>query len=283
MNKLILVTGSTSGFGNGLVKELLKEGHRVIATGRNLSLRGELLSKEREKFPNQLYEFDFDVTSSEQRSSLVNFALSLGGIDVLINNAGFGVFGPLETLEEEKIRQQFEVNFFGPTLLIKDFLPQLRKSKGTVVNLSSVFGFLGFPLSSPYCASKFALEGLTESLSYELAPHEVSFVLIQPGGYKTNFSNGSMWTQSNSSTPPIYDKQIDGYTRLKERQEKSRIHQDPQDVVRGILTLLKYRKKSFRYTFGLDATFSRLLRGLLPRQWFHSLATSLYKKIFWNG
>ncbi|MEY4617154.1 MAG: hypothetical protein RJB66_2114 [Pseudomonadota bacterium] len=280
MNKLVLVTGATSGFGNGLVKKLLERGCRVIATGRNLSHRPDIFSEERSRFSHALQELDLDVTISAERIKAVEFAEKMGGIDVLINNAGYGLFGPLEDASDSKMRDQFEVNFFGPAQLIRDFLPQLRKQSGTIINLSSVLGFVGFPMASLYCASKFAIEGLSESLAYELAPHGVKVVLIQPGGYKTSFSGKTQWTFSGDNPSLHYSQQISGYRRMRDRQNQSLFYQNPDDVTEGILNLLANKNFKMRNTFGQDAQVSRFFRALLPREWFHLIATKIYSYVF---
>lgn len=283
MSKLILITGATSGFGNGLVKKLLQQGHRVIATGRNLTSRQEIFTQERSLYGDSLIERDLDVTKPEQRNAVVQLAKEMGGVEILINNAGYGLFGPLEETSEEQIREQFEVNFFAPTLLIRDLLPQLRETKGVVINLSSVLGFLGFPLASLYCASKFALEGLTESLAYELAPHDVKMILIQPGGYKTNFNNGTQWHSSNTESTSVYKSQIENYKALRDKQSRSPHYQDPEEVTDGVVFIIQEQSNQLRHTFGRDARLSRLARALLPQKWFHTMATKSFHRVLTKG
>lgn len=149
-----------------MTTKFLENGWTVYATMRRANERRAIFEKELATHGNQLYILELDVTSTEDRRAVAN-ALPKG-LDCLINNVGCMFLGALEDCAEEEIRAQFEVNFFAPTLLTQELLPQLREQKGTVINVSSVFGFLTWPLSSVYCASKYALEGLTESLRQEL-------------------------------------------------------------------------------------------------------------------
>jgi short-subunit dehydrogenase len=165
MKRTIVITGATSGFGLSLVREFLKNGDKVIATGRNLTMRQEVFAAERAKYKDQLIEKNLDITSDTESLELKKYLEDQSlKIDVLINNAGHGLFGALEDLSTQQIRQQFEVNFFGLVNLTQLLLPLLIKASGKIFNFSSVFGFTGFPLSSAYCASKFAVEGFSESL-----------------------------------------------------------------------------------------------------------------------
>lgn len=206
--RTIVITGATSGFGKGLVKEFLRNGDRVIATGRNLSQRREILLDERVLAQGRLIEKDLDVTSDEQRQEFAKYCRQeLGHVDILVNNAGYGVFGALEDLDEAQIRQQFEANFFGLALITQSLLPLLRHGKGRIINLSSVLGLMGMPLTSMYCASKYAVEGLTESLHYELAPYNVQVCLVEPGSFPTGFGAHLNWGAHSQSPGSAFRRQ----------------------------------------------------------------------------
>lgn len=277
--KIALVTGATSGFGHGSVVGLLDKGFLVIATGRNLSQRPEVFESLRLKYPNNLIESDFEVTSALQRSQVVKKLEELGGLDVLVNNAGYGLFGPLEIATDEQIRHQMEVNFFAPTFLVRDALPLLRSSKGTVINISSVLGFSGFPLASLYCASKFALEGLTESLALELKIHGVDFALIQPGGYPTKFNSGTLWTGDDRRNLSIYKAQINSYKKLRDKFSSRPNGQDPNEVITAIVSIAEGKHRQFRSTLGKDASLTYFMRKLIPRNLFHTLYQKLMNKL----
>lgn len=278
--RTVLITGATSGFGKLITEAFLKNGDRVIATGRNLKNRTEIYQKERSEYKDKLFEYSMDVTNEgEVRKTSEEVNQLFGGIDILINNAGYGLFGALEDLKNEEIRYQMEVNFFGTLNVTKMFLPHLRKAGGKVFNFSSVFGFMGFPLTSLYCASKFAVEGLTESLRGELAPHGVQFCLIEPGGYRTNFGQSLNWSQKEGS---LYKIQFANYRSLHQKIS-TRKPQNPSEVSSGILKLSKKKKIPMRKVFGKDATASHFLRSFLPSCIYFGLMDKVFSKIFSKG
>ena len=138
----VLITGATSGFGKLLVEAFLKNGDFVIATGRSLSIRKDVFERERSSFSNNILELTMDVTNKIEVEAAVKVVeAKFGSVDILINNAGYGLFGALEDLEEEEIRYQMEVNFFGTVNVTKSFLPLLRNAKGKLFNFSSVEKF----------------------------------------------------------------------------------------------------------------------------------------------
>lgn len=274
----VLITGATSGFGKLIADAFLKNGDMVIATGRNLTSRQEIFQSERKQYPDRIHEISMDVTNKDEVAAAVKAVeAKCGSIDILINNAGYGLFGALEDLKEEEIRYQMEVNFFGTVNVTKSFLPMLRKSKGKVFNFSSVFGFMGFPLTSLYCASKFAVEGLTESLRGELAPHGVQVCLIEPGGYRTNFGNNLLWSLKSGDS--AYKLQFDNYKELHAKISK-RKPQQPSEVSEGLLALSKKSKLPMRKVFGQDGKLSHVLRRCLPSAMYYGLMDTVFKKMF---
>jgi short-subunit dehydrogenase len=277
----VLITGATSGFGKLLVESFLRNGDVVIATGRNLTGRQEILASERSKFPGKLFEYSLDVTNkSEVQKVFTEITHQHKTLDILINNAGFGLFGALEDLSEEQIRYQMEVNFFGTVSVTKAFLPMLRQSRGKIFNFSSVFGFMGFPLTSVYCASKYAIEGLTESLRGELSPHGVQVCLIEPGGYRTNFGESLSWAESPGSSP--YHLQSSNYQALRIKLSQRKNPQSPSEVSEGILNLSKRSKLPMRKVFGKDGKASFVMK-LLPSSLYWMLMDSFNSKVFLKG
>ncbi len=275
--RTVLVTGATSGFGKLIAQAFLNHGDTVIATGRNLKERKDIFYSERSSFHGRLVELSMDVTNINEVKEVEKEVLNrFGKIDILINNAGYGLFGALEDLKDEEIRYQMEVNFFGTVNVTKIFLPLLRTSKGKVFNFSSVFGFMGFPMTSLYCASKFAVEGLTESLRGELAPHGVQLCLIEPGGYRTNFGTSLNWSSKEEST---YALQFRNYKNLHQKISTKK-PQQPSEVSNGILKLSLKKHLPMRKVYGKDATFSHLLRNFLPSCIYFGLMDMVYKKIF---
>jgi NAD(P)-dependent dehydrogenase (short-subunit alcohol dehydrogenase family) len=262
----VLVTGSTSGFGRLMVREFLKHGDLVIATGRNLQKRPELFTQERNEFSTRLLELNLDVTDPAQIKNVVKRVESLvGSIDILINNAGYGLFGALEDLDEQEIRHQMEVNFFGIVQVTQAFLPMLRLGKGKIFNLSSVFGFMGFPLTSLYCASKYAVEGLTESLRSELKKFGVQVCLIEPGGYRTDFGTNLKWSQNNQDS--VYAQQMQNYREMHSFFSEKKT-QEPIEVANGILKLSLRNSLPMRKVFGQDAKLSYFMKILMP-EWIY--------------
>lgn len=274
----ILITGATAGFGKLLADAFLRDGDLVIATGRNLANRKEIFESERRQYPDRLVEISMDVTNKDEVAEAVKAVTDkFGGVDVLINNAGYGLFGALEDLKEEEIRYQMEVNFFGTVNVTQAFLPLLRKNKGKIFNFSSVFGFMGFPLTSLYCASKFAVEGLTESLRGELAPHGVQVCLIEPGGYRTNFGSNLLWSIKGQDS--VYKLQFNNYKELHAKISKKK-PQQPSEVSEGILALSKRSKLPMRKVFGQDGRLSHFLRRFLPSGFYFGLMDTVFKKMF---
>jgi len=188
MKQTVLITGASSGFGRETAKLFHKNGWNVIATMRSPEKETELSDL------NNVLLLQLDVTNKATIREAVKKGLEkFGAIDVLVNNAGHGTLGALEAATEEQIRQQFDVNLFGLIEVTKAVLPIMRQHRtGVIINVSSIGGRLTFPFSSLYHATKFAVEGLTDSLQYELNPLGIRLKIIEPGGYKTEFTGRSM-------------------------------------------------------------------------------------------
>jgi NAD(P)-dependent dehydrogenase (short-subunit alcohol dehydrogenase family) len=181
---VVLITGASSGIGESTAKLFVERGWRVCATARHPENLGAWSRG------HQVNRVPLDVTDPVSVHTAVQECLHAAGrIDVLVNNAGIGMAGPLEAMSVGDIERHFQTNFFGAIRMIQAVVPHFRvQNKGTIVNVSSVAGRFGVPFLSPYCAGKFALEGLSESLYYELAPFNIRIKLIEPGGIKTNFA-----------------------------------------------------------------------------------------------
>lgn len=274
--RTVLITGCTSGFGKLLVKKFLANKDRVIATGRNIKERN-IFSEERAQYGASLIEMDLDVTDAKQRAEVLR---QISSLDILINNAGYGLSGALEDLSTDQIRSQMEVNFFGTVFLTQECLPLLRKSQGRIFNFSSAFGFIGFPLTSLYCASKFAIEGFSESLSHEVAPLGVKVCVIEPGAYRTNFGQKMLWgTQSENQSSPYY-LQTSNYQKLQQKLVSRPNPPNPQEVADKVLQLSMQKNLPLRVRCGKDAHASHFFKRLTPSQVFYRLSNRLYKKMF---
>jgi len=191
--KTIFITGASAGLGKATAKLFQTKGWRVIATMRTPEKETEL---------NQLDNvilLPLDITNSSQVRQTVNAALALGDIDVVFNNAGYGLIGPVETNTEEQIRAQFDTNFFGTLAVIRAFIPYFRQQQqGLFINTTSLCGLVSNPQSAVYNASKWALQGLAESMSYDLAQFNIGIKNIAPGGIKSDFMKAMQVTQDTA-------------------------------------------------------------------------------------
>ena len=188
MRKTVLITGTSSGLGKTAAKHFAASGWNVVATMRTPSAETELAAAA----DVLVTRLDVQDPESIERAIAAGVA-RFGRIDALVNNAGFGLFGLFEATPRAKVLEQFEVNLFGVMDVTRAILPHFRQNKGgTIINVGSGAGVFGLPMMSLYCASKFALEGFSESLSYELASHDVAVKIVEPGGVvSTNFGKRS--------------------------------------------------------------------------------------------
>ena len=191
MKKVVIITGASRGFGELIAKKFQKENFQVIATMRNVDSSPSLKKLENVDIKK------LDVTVKSDIKNVVEYTVEkYGRIDILINNAGYGAFGFLEEASDEEIRNQFNVNYFGLIDCIKGVLPQMRKQKdGVIVNISSIAGRFGLPFTSLYNSSKFAVEGLTECLHYELSLFGIDIKTVAPGSFRTGFHDSINFTE----------------------------------------------------------------------------------------
>ncbi len=187
MNKVWMITGAGRGLGRAFASEAVKNGDKVIAAVRKLDENDELMKNE------AVLPVIMDVTKRDEVEAAVKKGLDkFGRIDVLVNNAGFGFVGAFEEISEEELRFQMDTNFFGMTHVIRAALPAMREQKeGMILNLSSMAGAMGFAGFSAYCASKYAVVGLSDALSKELAPFGIQVASVLPGPFRTDFNDRS--------------------------------------------------------------------------------------------
>lgn len=276
--KTVLITGCSSGFGRGMVDEFLRRGWSVIATMREAELRSHILADLRKQYDKQLSVLNLDVTNAAERQAVVEFVQTHGRLDCLVNNAGNCYLGAFEDLSTDQLRQQFETNFFGAATLTRSLLPHLRDSQGSVIFLSSAFGFLGFPLTSAYCASKFAIEGLAESLYYELQPHNVRITILEPGASRTNFGKNVIWANPSVDA---YNRQTQNFHRFKDQLSTNA--RDNTALVAAVTCDISEGKRSgLRVRIGRDAIATYWLQTLLPTPLRHQLLNRLFRQTFWK-
>lgn len=251
MTKTVFVTGSSSGLGKACCQYFLNKGWNVAATSRQKEI-GFLESANK----NLIYPYldVTDMTSIQNAVSQTN--ARFGQINVVINCAGFAQMGPLEVLSSKQIKQQLETNFFGCVTVIQASLDSLKKSQGTIVNISSLGGEMSFPLGSSYHASKWAIEGLSESIRFELAAFNVKVKLIQPGGLKTNFVNKGMHFSTNAE----YESMTTKMKKLLKKVEPTL--PGPEHTAKVIFKAVTQNKTKFRYA--THSCLYKSLRSLLP-------------------
>ena len=251
MEKVAVVTGSSSGIGYETSLSLAREGYFTYATMRDVK-KADAIKKiaEEENLPLKLTELDVDSEDSVN-NALKTIIDEKQRIDVLVNNAGWGIWGTGEDVSLEEFREQFETNFFSIVRLIQKVAPTMRKQgSGDIVNVSSVAGRIGFPVSTAYISSKFALEGFSESLRYELQPFGINVIIIEPGVIKTNFFD-SMRTAKNADTGETYrDITLKVITGVKMMAEMGT---PPKEVANAIINSIKEENPLPRYVVGNDA------------------------------
>ena len=249
MEKIAVVTGSSSGIGFETALALAREGYYTYATMRNTRKGGTILDiAKKENLKIEVLELDVDREDTI-KSSITKIIHDKKRIDILVNNAGYFLVGCLEDLSVDDVKAQFETNFFGVIRTIQEVLPTMRSQKsGIIVNISSVAGRIGFPVTPAYISSKFALEGLSESMRYELAPFNIKTVIIEPGVIKTNlFATLKKTTKPGSVYNDITEKVMQGLTMM------SQMATPPQEVARTIVNAVKSENPLPRYPVGNDA------------------------------
>lgn len=260
MTKTVLLTGCGSGIGLAAAERFAAEGWNVAATARNPAVLGELAGRH----PNVL-PLCLDVTDEELiRDSVAAASERFGSIDVLVNNAGYGLFGPLEGAANGELEAIFRTNFLGAAAVIRHVLPYMRQQKsGTIINMSSVGGRIATPFAVGYFASKFALEGFSESLRYEVALHGIRVKLIEPAHFKTGFLGSRLQFTSH----PAYEQAFRTYMKWVRREEEKAPESGP--VVNAILRAANDRSDKLRYPVGGGLLL--FTHRLLPDSFWRSL------------
>ncbi|XES82281.1 oxidoreductase [Franconibacter pulveris] len=246
--KTILITGVSSGFGRALAQEALAAGHKVIGTVRNREAQQAFEALDAQRAFGRL----LDVTDVERIDKAVaEISSDFGPVDVLVNNAGYGYEGILEESPLAEMRRQFDVNVFGAVAMIKAVLPGMRERRsGHIINITSMGGFITMPGIAYYCGSKFALEGISETLSKELAPFNIQVTAVAPGSFRTDWAGRSMVRSTRSI--PDYDALFDPIRQA--RKEKSgKQPGDPVKAARAMLALIESQSPPTHLLLGSDA------------------------------
>ena len=245
--KTWFVTGVSSGLGRAIAEAALSAGHIVVGTLR----KPEQFAAFEALAPGRAHALALDVTDADAVGPAVDAVARLtGGLDVVVNNAGYGLVGAVEELSEAEAAREMDTNFFGVFRIVKAAIPHLKaRGGGAIINIGSVAGARGFPGMGLYCASKFAVAGLSQALAKELAPFGIRVTVVEPGGFRTNFGGGSMaWAQSPL---PDYAAMT---ARMRESMERPAVPA-PNDPARGaavILALAAMEKAPVHLALGAD-------------------------------
>lgn len=245
-DRVWFITGSSTGFGRELAEQVLERGEKVVATARNVADVEDLV----EKYPETARAVKLDVTKADEIKSSVESAINeFGKIDVLVNNAGYGLGGGIEEPSEEQIRRQFETNVFGVIHLMREVLPIMREQKrGHILNLSSIGGFRSGPSIGYYTATKFALEALSEALSKEVEHLGIKVTLIEPGGFRTDFAGRSFEQPENRIADYTTSERIDKIGDYDGKQDG-----DPVKAVAAMIKVVDAENPPLRLPLGADA------------------------------
>jgi NAD(P)-dependent dehydrogenase (short-subunit alcohol dehydrogenase family) len=260
-----LITGASSGFGLLIAVELARRGQRVFASMRDLR-KADRLKAAAAAAGVSVELVTLDVTQQASIDAAVaEIEAKAGRIDILVNNAGFGLAGFAEDLTLDELRDQFETNFFGAVAVTKAVLPGMRvRRRGQIIMISSINGLLAVPCLSAYCASKFALEGFSESLRHELRPHNVYVVLVEPGTFKTEIfeQNRRVAKAAESESSPHYARarKIEAYVN----NLVATITNDPREVALLVGKITATKQPRLRYLVGNDAQKEAFARRYLP-------------------
>jgi short-subunit dehydrogenase len=243
MQKTIFITGASSGLGKETAKLFQSRGWNVIATMRNPEKETEL-----GRLPN-VTVLTLDVTNAEQINETVAKVLETQIVDVVLNNAGYGLIGPLEALSDTQIDAQIQTNLFGVINVTRAFLPYFReRNAGMFINITSTFGLLGYPTCSIYNATKFGVDGFSEGLAYELAQFGIGVKIVAPGGMQTDFAGRSLQGGSHPAYEKLIAKVSEGYS-----EEQIANYTKAEEVAEIIYGAATDGSGQLRYIAGKDA------------------------------
>jgi NAD(P)-dependent dehydrogenase (short-subunit alcohol dehydrogenase family) len=259
MSRVWLITGSSRGLGRAFTEAVLAAGDRVVATARNTE---QLVDLEK-KYGKSVRAVSLDVTSEAQAKAAVDAAIeSFGGLDVLVNNAGYGNVAPVEDTTIDEFRAQIETNLFGVIIMTKAVIPYFReRGAGHIIQVASIAGRLGPMGRAPYAAAKFGVEGFSESLSREVGPLGVKVTIVEPGGFRTDFAGSSTELREGR---PEYDSTVGATVRFQ-RSYNGKQPGDPAKAAAALLHLVSLPEPPLRLPLGSDCYGERSRRTLWRR------------------
>jgi short-subunit dehydrogenase len=272
LEKTVLITGASSGIGRAAAIYMAERGFSVIGTSRSLD-RLQSLKDEATRSDLSIAAVELDPNRDEAVDSVLPDLISEhGGIDVLVNNAGYILWGPVGSLSVAELKSQFETNLFACQRLIRAVLPgMIEGGQGTIINVSSVAGRLATPFTGAYAASKFALEGLSEALRTELWPLGVRVALVEPGLIRTDLQARQTVAREAESEGSPYAPYV---ARFRSRHRRfERFGRDPIKVARVIYKLARAQRPAFRNVVGIEASLGIFGKRLLPERLFQAMLT----------
>ncbi len=266
MNKVVLITGGSSGIGKSIGEFLHHKGFVVYGTSRNP-----------EKVVNAIFPLiALDVRDVDSINKAVAKVIAISGrLDVVINNAGVGITGPLEEIPTSEIKNNFETNLFGPIEVMKAVLPQMRvQQSGLIINITSIAGYMGLPYRSVYSASKGALELITEALRMEVKPFGIQITNVAPGDFATNIAAGRFHAPLLKGS--AYEKTY-GET-LKTMDEHVNSGSNPNEMAEAVYKIIQTKKPKIHYKIGVFMQkFSIVLKRILPDKVYEKMLMNHYK------
>ncbi|CDF80824.1 short chain dehydrogenase [Formosa agariphila KMM 3901] len=270
MKKIIIITGASSGIGKATALQLIKEGHTVYGVARRLEHMKELVAAGGKAI-------EIDVTDHNQVHSQIKKIIEAEGkIDVLVNNAGYAVYGPIEEVSYEQAKRQFDVNLFGLAEVTKAVLPIMRNQQsGSIINVSSIGGKVYGPLGAWYNASKFALEGWSDCLRLDVNQFGIKVIVIQPGVINTGFAKAMDHHLEDSNSPYKELKQI--VAKMMQNTSKPGQYSEPSVIAKTISKAIKSKKPKTRYAAGKMARQTLLARKLLSDKAFDKMFLNMVK------
>lgn len=272
-SQTVLITGASSGIGKAIALYLAEKGYDVIGTSRS----GERLRDLDAAAAAQglkLSSVELDVNNDGSVAAAMSTLFTgRGKVDVLVNNAGYGLWGPLERLTVDEVRLQFETNLFGVLRMIKAVAPgMMGRGSGKIINMSSVVGRLATPFNGAYASSKFALEGMSEALRAEMRPFGVFVSVVEPGLFRTEFQRNQIEGEGvDSDAAGHYSPYIARYRAKHGRYDQ--LISDPIKVARRVHKIVRSRHPAFRHPVGIEARLGMLGARLMPERLFQALVS----------
>lgn len=272
--RVVLLTGASAGIGLATARQLLTEGYTLYAAARRTERMAEL-----EQSGARLLALDVTDDNSI-RAAMHRITDETGRIDALINNAGYGSYGAVEEVPLAEGRAQFEVNLFGPARLIQLALPLMRaRRSGRILNVSSMGGKIYEPLGAWYHATKFALEGFSDSLRLELEPHGIHVIVIQPGGIKTEWGGIAVEKLLAASGSGAYAQQVRDHAKVLAGAEGDGAGSPPEVIARLVSRALRDRRPRTRYCAGMGASELLFLRKWMSDRAFDWLLLTMFGQL----